>query len=231
MNRYQRGEGYIAVLLDWKMPEMDGVETARQIRKQVGPDVPIIILTAYEWSEIEEEARLAGVDAFLTKPIYKTKLRHKLMMYTDGHIHLPKTPEMQVEIGVGKRALLAEDNALNQEIAVGMLQMLGLEIDVVGDGLEAVERFSKSPTGTYDVVLLDIQMPRMNGYEAAQRIRALNHPDSQTIPIVAMTADAFAQDIQSAYASGMNGHISKPISVEQLVQALRGHLMKKDTNA
>lgn len=226
--RHLKGTDYRAVILDWKMPEMGGVETARQIRKTAGEQIPIIILTAYDWSEIEAEAREAGVDEFLSKPIYKSKLRQKILSIARGckeDREMIEVPAEQ-EIMEGKRILLAEDNLLNQEIAVEFLQMLGLIVDSVEDGEEALKYFAASSPWTYDLIMMDIQMPRMNGYEATRAIRNLDRPDSSTVPIIAMTADAFAQDIQAAHTAGMDEHLSKPISMERLMQVLQHFLMK-----
>lgn len=229
-DRHSRKEDYMAVLLDWKMPGMDGIETARRIRRQVDENVPIIILTAYDWSEIEVEAREAGVNEFLLKPIYKTKLRKKMMSVVSGtedSIQFEKVPVNQ-KVPSGKRVLIVEDNELNMEIAVELLQMMGAKTACARNGVEAVECFADSAPGTYNLILMDIQMPKMNGYEAAKKIRAMERPDSQTIPIVAMTADAFVNDVQSVYAAGMNEHLSKPVSVERLKQTLIRFLSETD---
>lgn len=220
--RHHSGEDYLAVLLDWKMPDMDGLETARRIRAQVGDTVPVIILTAYDWGEIEAEALEAGVDAFMSKPIYKSKLMQKMLTLVDRADDAPVLPEEINSNGIaaGKRVLVAEDNLLNREIAVEILNMLKLKTETAEDGVEAVADFEKSEPGFYDLILMDIQMPRMNGYEVARAIRSMDREDSKTIPIVAMTADAFAEDIQAANAAGMNEHIAKPISLEHLVQVL-----------
>lgn len=225
-DRHRKGDDYLAVLLDWKMPEMDGVETARRIRAEVGTTVPVIILTAYDWNEIEQEARAAGVDSFLAKPIYKTKLMQKMMTYVDGSAEMPELSEQirNNQILTGKRVLVAEDNQLNREIAVEILKMLNLEVVTVEDGAEAVEVFAESEPGYYDLILMDIQMPRMNGYEATKAIRSMGHANSKTIPIVAMTADAFVEDIQAASAAGMNEHVSKPISIDHLLRVLERFL-------
>lgn len=228
-DRRHRGADYLAVLLDWKMPGMDGVETTRRIRAEVGDNVPVIILTAYDWSEIEAEALEAGVDAFMSKPLYKTKLIQKLVTLVDGPAEVPVLSEeiKGHSIPEGKRVLIVEDNQLNREIAVELLRMMKLETVTAEDGKEAVEYFAKSAPGFYDLILMDIQMPRMNGYEAAKTIRAMLHEDSANIPIVAMTADAFAKDIQAANAAGMNEHISKPISIEHLTQVLERFLTEE----
>lgn len=224
---HQNNTDYMAVILDWKMPGMDGVETARQIRAQVGSEVPIIILTAYEWGEIEETARAAGVDAFLSKPIYKSKLIQKMTEITEGQFDKPEESIATSPKGIpkGKRILLAEDNELNREIAVEFLKMLGVESDCAENGADAVKRFAESMPGYYGAVLMDIQMPKMNGYEAARRIRKMdNRPDGKTVPIVAMTADAFKKDEQAAREAGMNAHLAKPISVDSLAMILVGFL-------
>lgn len=228
--RNQQGDDYMAVLLDWKMPDMDGIETARQIRAKLGPTVPIIILTAYDWGEIKTEALEAGVNAFLSKPIYKSKLLHKMTEITEGKLDATGMPHQLStgEIPPGRRVLLAEDNVLNAEITVELLRMMGIETDCTGDGTQVTQRFANTAPGTYDLILMDIQMPKMDGYEAARTIRAMERPDAQTIPIVAMTADAFKRDRQSAYKAGMNEHLSKPISVDRLAFVMKRFLA--DTN-
>lgn len=222
LDRHRRGDDYLAVLLDWNLPEMDGLEVARRIRSEVKDTAPVIILTAYDWSEIEVEARVAGVDDFLDKPIYKTKLMLKMMEFVDESDEIQTLSEeiSNDKIPEGKRVLVAEDNQLNREITAEILKLLNLEIVMAEDGIEAVDLFAESVPGFYDIILMDIQMPRMNGYEATRTIRTMEREDSKTIPIVAMTADAFVEDIQAASAAGMNEHISKPISTEHLVQVL-----------
>lgn len=224
--RHRKMDDYLAVLLDWKMPDMDGVETARRIRAEVDARIPVIILTAYDWSEIEAEAMEAGVDTFLSKPLYRSKLVQKMMSLVERPMGMAALTETFSggRIPGGKRILLAEDNLLNREIAVELLKMLGLDVHVAEDGSEAVEMFQDSQPGFYDLILMDIQMPRMNGYEAARQIRTMEREDAGRIPIVAMTADAFAEDVQAAHASGMDEHVSKPISVERLTQVMESFL-------
>lgn len=226
--RHQKGTDYLAVLLDSKLPETDGVETARRIRTEVDSRVPVIVLTAYEWGEIEKEAREAGVDAFLSKPVYKAKLLQKMTEITEGHLENAEIPRFSAEgeLPEGMRVLLAEDNELNKEIAVELLRMMGIETDCAEDGSQAVNLFAASSPGTYDLILMDIQMPQMNGYEATRMIRSMNRPDSGTIPIVAMTADAFKKDEQAALEAGMNEHLAKPVSAERLEQTLMRFLKK-----
>lgn len=221
--RHERKEDYYAVLLDWKMPGMDGLETARRIREEIDPNVPVIILTAYNWIEIEEQARNIGINSFLSKPLYKTKLLRKMAEISEvqfesnqgtvqHHMSFDSIPK-------GKRILLVEDNALNMEIAFEMLRMMGIQVDCAEDGAKAVEMFALSDVNTYDLILMDIQMPNMNGYEATRAIRAMDRPDSG-VCIVAMTADAYKKDEQTAKEAGIDEHFTKPISVERLVKML-----------
>lgn len=225
--RNQRGEDYLAVLLDWKMPEIDGVETARRIRAKMGRKIRIIIFTAYDWGEIETEAIEAGADSFVSKPIYRAKLLQKMNEVISGNPETTRQEDLlfpKVDIPQGKKVLLAEDNELNKEIAVELLQMLGVKVECADNGAEAVELFAVSEPGTYDLILMDIQMPEKNGYEATRMIRNMNRPDSQSIPIVAMTADAFQKDEQAAFRAGMNEHMTKPVSIERLEQMLKRFL-------
>lgn len=224
--RHRKKKDFMAVLVDWKMPEMDGLETTRRIRAEVGPNVPIIILTSYDWREIEKEAIEAGANAYLSKPIYRAKLLQKMTELVDN---APQTPAEIISIPSGgvfanNRVLLAEDNSLNGEIVLELLRMMGIEADWEVDGAAVVKRFSESEPGTYGLIFMDIQMPIMNGYDATRAIRNLGHPDSRTIPIVAMTADAFKKDVQKAHEAGMNEHISKPISVDRLERTLKRYL-------
>ncbi len=221
-----RDDDYYAVILDWQMPEMDGVETAREIRKKVGPDMPIIILSAYDWGDIEAEAREAGVNAFVGKPLFKSKLRSLFITMHGGAREEPADPLDSLRGGQlqGRRALLVEDNALNQEIAKEILEMAGLAVDTAGDGQQGLEAFRASPEGYYQVVFMDVQMPVMNGYESTMAIRALDRPDAPKVPIVAMTANTFSEDVQAAKDAGMDYFIAKPIDLEQLTELLHSIL-------
>lgn len=226
----ERRENYFAVILDWKMPGMDGIETAREIRRRVGPDVPIIILSGYDWSQCEMEARAAGVDAFITKPLFKSRLATVLRSLLEERHHqepeqadeeLEKTLEKTLKQDfTGKRVLLVEDNELNREIAIEILEMVGLEVESAENGSIAVDMVAGAEAGYYNLVLMDIQMPVMNGYEATCAIRALERKDVRYIPIVAMTANAFAEDIQAAKSAGMNEHMAKPIDLNRLMEVL-----------
>jgi len=221
---HNRQQDYFAVFLDWQMPGMDGVETARAIRKAVGPEPFIAILSAYNWSDIEDEAREAGVDAFIGKPLFQSKVRSVLNGILLGHSLKRDThplADVQESDYTGKRVLLVEDNELNQEIAVEILGMAGLTVDVAGDGREGVDKFAASQEGYYSMVFMDIQMPMMNGYEATTAIRGLPREDARIVPIVAMTANAFGEDIQAALNAGMDEHIAKPLDFNVLAQTLR----------
>ena len=174
--RHELKNDYFAVILDWKMPEMDGIETARQIRKRIGKEITIIVLTSYEFSEIEEEAKAAGVDAFIAKPLFRSRLTATLRQFTSGRKE--KTArnyleELSESDYTGKRILLVEDNELNREIGVEILQMTGAEVETAENGKIAVEKVEASPKGSYDLIFMDIQMPVMNGYEATAAIRSL----------------------------------------------------------
>ncbi len=226
---HREGKDYFAVILDWLMPEMNGLETLRQIRKQVGDEVPIIIISAYDYSEIEEEFRLSGADAFITKPLFKSKMVHvfhevcRQDRFYDTH-SAEAGPGRSLE---GKRVLLVEDNELNREIATELLTLYGLVVDVAENGQLAVEQFSAAVPHTYACILMDIQMPVMNGYQATEAIRRLNREDARTIPILALTANAFATDVGKARSAGMNDHIAKPIDVEQLIETIRRWVILK----
>lgn len=219
---YDQAREYAVAILDWKMPGMGGVETARAIRKKLGDDVPIIILSAYDWSDIEKEAREAGVNAFIAKPLFKSRL-----VYVLKSVIAPKNEEETSDIEqfiqtdyTGKRVLLVDDNDLNIEIAQELLTYIGIQVETARDGRQAVDALMEKPAGYYDLVFMDIQMPVMNGYEAVRTIRASDREDLRTLPIVAMSADAFSDDIQKAAAAGMNDHVAKPIELPKLTAAL-----------
>ncbi len=220
---HRQENDYDMVLLDWKMPGLSGMEAALKIRSQTGFDLPIIIVSAYDWSSIEQEARAAGVNGFIQKPLFKSTLRRcvtDILMHAE---HLSEPPAATVDL-TGKRILLADDNELNQEIAKELLESRGAQVETADDGLECAERFARSEPGYYDLILMDIQMPLMNGYDATKKIRAMDRPDAALIPIFAMTADAFAEDIEAAKAAGMNSHLAKPLDIPAMMRELKKYL-------
>ena len=219
---------YGLVIVDWKMPDMDGVEVTRRIRKVIGADTPVIVLTAYDWSEIEREAREAGVTAFLAKPFYHAKLCGLLGELSGEKPQQEiRRPALSVDYA-DKRILLVEDNEINREIARELIGESGAVIEEACDGEEAVQMVADSKEGYYDMILMDIQMPRMDGYEATKAIRRMNRADAIKIPIIAMTANAFAEDAQAAAQAGMNAHFAKPIDIEALDKLLYQYLGEED---
>jgi len=214
---------YETYIIDWLMPDMNGIEVVRRIRQIIGDTATVIILTAYDWADIEKEAKEAGVTEFCSKPIFPSELRKLLeALYVESEKSEEKVEEESLnEIFEGKKILLAEDNEINQEIAKAILEEAGFVLDIVNNGSEAVEMVKKVPGDTYDLILMDIQMPIMNGYAAARAIRALEDPVRAAIPIVAMTANAFEEDKQMAQEAGMNGHVAKPIDVPQLLETMK----------
>ena len=219
--RRERQDDYQIILLDWKLPGMDGITAAREIRRLYGHDFPILLISAYDWGEIEEEAKAAGITGFIGKPLFKSTLFYGLKPYI-----IPGAPEEREEREAdtreltGRRVLLAEDNELNWEIAEELLTAEGLELDWAENGQICVEKFQAAQPGYYDGILMDLRMPVMTGYEAARAIRALDRSDAKTIPIIAMTADAFAEDVKKCLDAGMNAHVSKPIDVREVCRQL-----------
>ena len=221
--RHETNSDYFAVILDWKMPEMDGIATARKIRERVGEDVTIIILTSFDFSEIEEEARAAGVNAFMAKPLFRSRLTATLRQLTSEKKEENARNYLEdfaKENYAGKRILLVEDNELNREIATEIIGMTGVTIDSAENGKIAVEKVMEAPEKWYDLIFMDIQMPIMNGYEATAAIRALAGSRGK-VPIIAMTANAFAEDVQLAKNTGMNEHIAKPLDLNKLNDVLK----------
>lgn len=218
------GKGYDICLIDWKMPGMDGEETSRRIRQSVGDDMLIIIISAYDWSPIEERARAAGVNDFIAKPFFASSLYDTILSSTKRISEAVEKPEEEEHFDFsGLRILLAEDNEFNMEIADEFLSMVNASVEHAGNGKEALEKFLKAPEGYFDLVLMDVQMPLVDGYEATRKIRASDHPDARDIPILAMTANAFSEDVANAVAAGMNGHIAKPIDVRLLYRLIAAH--------
>ena len=220
------GDAFHAYIIDWRLPDMNGIEVTRQIRS-LGDDTPIIILTAYDWSDIEAEARAAGVTAFCAKPLFMSDIRDTLMTaigQSQAEVEDSILPEAGSDFR-GRCILLVEDNELNSEIAVEILKEYGFLVDTAENGAEAVEKVKNSTPGKYDLVLMDVQMPVMNGYEATRQIRALDDPALSGITILAMTANAFDEDRKKALEYGMDGFLSKPIVIEELISTLHNNLL------
>ena len=219
--RHREHKDYQIVLLDWKLPGIDGIETARQINRILKEEIPIILISAYDWNDIEKEARAAGISGFISKPLFKSTLFYGLKQ----HMGVREDVIRKTSVGggeenlQGRRILLAEDNELNWEIAYELLSELGLELDWAENGQLCVDKFIQSEPGSYDAILMDLRMPVMTGYEAARAIRALDR-DDKDIPIIAMTADAFVEDIQKCLDCGMNAHLAKPIDVREVSKLL-----------
>lgn len=221
---HDEGDPYHTYIIDWQMPETSGVETARKIRSVIGGDVPIIILTAYDWTDIEEEAIAAGITAFCAKPLFMSDLKSALLVAN----HLVETDDKQAAWTSadfnGKRILLVEDNELNREIAEEILEETGFVVESVPDGTDAVSKMKEVAENYYDAILMDVQMPIMDGYEATRTIRSLPRSDVRELPIIAMTANAMDEDKEAALKNGMNAHIAKPVDVDQFIEILGQYL-------
>ncbi len=226
-DRHGRGEDYQIILIDWKLSGTDGITIAREIREQIGADTPILLISAYDWSEIEDRAREAGINGFISKPLFKSTLFHGLK----EHMNAPadEAPDRREDeddsVLEGTRILVAEDNELNWEIANELISDLGPTLEWAENGRICVDMFASSPVGYYDAVLMDIRMPEMTGFEAASAIRALKREDAG-LPIIAMSADAFSDDIKRSLDSGMNAHISKPIDIKEVSRTLKRFLAR-----
>ena len=220
--RHDRGQDYHFVLIDWKMPNMDGVRTIQEIRGRVGNGVPVFLISAYDWSDIEEEVSSMSIEGFISKPLFKSTLYDRLCQYIDGYSGKETEEEKEIDFS-GKRILLAEDIEINWEVANEILSAVGLVLEWVENGKECVEKFAQSEVGYYDAILMDIRMPVMNGYDAAMKIRTLDRPDKD-LPIIAMTADAFSDDAKHCLECGMNAHIAKPIGIKECTRVLQQFL-------
>ena len=218
----EQGDPFFGYIIDWLMPDLNGIEAVRRIRRIIGNEHPMIIMTAYDWADVEEDAREAGVTAFCSKPLFLSDLQNILLKYSK-HINSVKLEDIEEDRGFyveefeGKRVLLVEDMEMNQILASTILNEMGCEVEIADNGSIAVEKVQRSH---YDIILMDIQMPVMNGYEAAAAIRALPDEQFKKIPIIAMTANAFDEDKQRAIEAGMNGHLGKPIEIDKLRETL-----------
>lgn len=226
---HRSGNDFNVILLDWKMPVMDGVEAAEKIRNEIGKNIPILVLTSYDWSDIEDEARRAGINAFMPKPFFVSTFWQTLKpMFHDEFDFEQQDIDTDASDSVMKDRLflVAEDNELNAEILSEMLNMEGAKCEIAVNGEEAVEMFTRSEKGHYDMILMDVQMPIMNGYEATKKIRSSSHPEAKAIPIAAMTANTFAEDVRNSMDAGMDGHLAKPIDMNA-VRELVGKLLAR----
>ncbi len=221
--RHDRNEDYNFILLDWKMPGMDGIQTMHEIRKQWKQEIPIFLVSAYDWSEVEEQVDLSLLDGFISKPLFKSTLYDKLSQYVEGQNAAQELEEEKKVDFSGKRILLAEDIDINYEVACGMLEFTGAEFERAVNGKDCIEKFEQSENGYFDLILMDVRMPVMNGYDATRGIRKLDRPDKD-LPIIAMTADAFSDDVQVCLDCGMNGHIAKPIDLKECIRVLQQFL-------
>ena len=218
------GIGFFAVIMDLKMPEMDGIEATRRLRRVLGHEVPVILLSAYDWTDCEARAKDVAVSGFVAKPMLRSSLVYAIRRYV--LCERAARPHAAAGLDVsypGKRILLVEDNALNREIALELLSRTGAAVDTAENGLEAVERFA-APEGAYDLIFMDLQMPVLDGLEAARRIRALPKAGAATVPIVAMTANVFAEDVAASRTAGMDGHLAKPLQLDRIRQVLERFL-------
>ncbi len=215
--RHGRREDYDLIIIDWKMPEIDGIETTRQIRKIVGADTPVIILTSFNWDEIADEAREAGADTFVSKPLFASTVMDEFAeaFRSKNEALKKKTADLK-----GRRVLLAEDVTVNAEIMKMVLGMREMEVDLAENGLVAVNLFESHEAGYYDAILMDMRMPEMDGLEATRTIRGLQRDDAKTIPIIALTANAFDEDVQQSMQAGLNAHLSKPVEPAVLFETL-----------
>ncbi len=219
--RHNKGEDYRFVLVDWKMPNMDGIETIREIRKRVGRSVPIFLISAYDWNELGEDVA-PEIEGFISKPLFKSTLYERLKQYTEGYDAQSEEKEEEVDF-TGKHILLAEDMDINWEVAYEILSITGMVLDRAENGQICVDMFQKSEVGYYDAILMDLRMPVMNGYDATKAIRALGRPDNN-LPIIAMTADAFSDDAEHCLQCGMNAHIPKPLDIGECMRVLQKFL-------
>ena len=207
------------------MPEMDGIETAKNIRKTINNNIPIIVLTSYNFDEIEQEAKSVGIDIYLSKPFFVAHFKNAVKRLALGNTIESEIKLENISLS-GLKVLAAEDNEINAEILMELLDMEGVTCEIACNGKEALEKFEKSKPEQYDFIFMDVQMPIMNGYEATAAIRKCNHPRAKDIPIIAMTANAFEDDVKAAIESGMNAHIAKPVDMEKL-KVVVNNLQKK----
>ena len=215
---HARREAYNLILVDLRMPGMGGVEVCRRIREIIGHESAIIILTAYNWSDVQDEAVLAGVDSFMSKPLFAANVLYEFKQAIERKRVSEESTE-KTDL-TNRRILLAEDMMINAEIMIELLEMMNMAVEHAENGAVAVEMFEKNPPGYFDAILMDMRMPEMDGLTATKAIRALDRPDAKTIPIIALTANAFDEDVQRSLQAGMNAHLSKPVEPERLYETL-----------
>ena len=216
----QEGRPYDVVLLDWKMPHMNGLETARLIRERYPENIPVLVLTAYDWSDIEQEATKAGIRHFMPKPFFMSTFKNVIERVM-GETGKKEKKDDNVDVVRGKHILVVDDIEVNRIILVKILSTLGATCDTANNGQEAVDKFNASQPGEYDLILMDVQMPVLDGYGATRAIRAGEHPSAKEVPIIAMTANAFTDDVRDALESGMDAHIAKPVQIDTLKSTIR----------
>lgn len=221
--RHKRKDDYHFVLIDWKMPGMDGIETIHEIRDRVCPDIPVFLISAYDSSDLDQEICQTLIEGFISKPLFKSTLYHRLSQYVEGYTMEGEKKETEEADFSGKRVLLAEDIEINWEVASAILSITGMELDWAVDGKECLEKFQNSEINYYDAILMDIRMPVMDGYETTKEIRKLDRAD-RNLPIIAMTADAFSGDVQKCLDCGMNDHLQKPIDLKECIRILKKYL-------
>ena len=219
-HRHLDGRDYNVIIVDWKMPDIDGLETIRRIRSEIDAHVPILLISAYDWSDIEDKAKAAGANGFVSKPLFKSTLYDKINDLI-GKESESLEPEDDYSVLQGLRILVAEDNDINWEIISAMLSMFGITADRAENGRVCVDMISEAEEGSYTLIFMDVQMPEMNGLDATRTIRKLENSWAASIPIVAMTADAFSENIMECMDAGMNGHIAKPIDVKLVIKEIR----------
>jgi CheY-like chemotaxis protein len=219
-HRHLSGKDYNVIIVDWKMPEIDGVATIKRIRSEIGAETPILLISAYDWSDIEDSAKDAGANGFVSKPLFRSTIYDKIndLMGKESRSIEPEDDYSDLQ---GMHILVAEDNDINWEIISAMLDMFGITTDRAENGRVCVDMVQAAEEGRYDLVFMDIQMPEMNGLDATRAIRKSENPRTASIPIVAMTADAFSENVSECLNAGMNGHIAKPVDIKLVIKEIR----------
>ncbi|MBR3403278.1 MAG: response regulator, partial [Parasporobacterium sp.] len=219
-HRHLAGRDYDAVIIDWRMPEIDGLETIRRIRAEIDENIPILLISVYDWSDIEDKAKEAGANAFVSKPLFRSTLYDKINDLI-GKESSSIEPEDDYSDLQGLHILVAEDNDINWEIISAILAMYGITTDRAENGRVCVDMMREAAEGSYELIFMDVQMPEMNGLAATRAIRQLEDPWAASIPIVAMTADAFSENVMECLDAGMDGHIAKPVDIKLVIKEIR----------